>query len=183
MWQNRVPRHAGAAVGPGFPRWQRHPTPGRLFRPWEAPRRGQDLAATLAGGVCSPSASLLVSPQFRGFCLPQLPRNMPEHTTASRLQLSGLCFLLQILTIILFAVFVRYSPESSPGPCSQQLNCSWRNQDSGFQHPREYPRPGWVQRAALPGPQALLRGWHGMSPCSVQAAGLSHRPALDQTPE
>ncbi|KAM6229154.1 ammonium transporter Rh type B isoform 4-T4 [Spheniscus humboldti] len=61
---------------------------------------------------------------------------MPEHTTASRLQLSGLCFLLQILTIILFAVFVRYSPESSPGPCSQQLNCSWRNQDLGFQHPR-----------------------------------------------
>ncbi|XP_074931190.1 ammonium transporter Rh type B isoform X3 [Phalacrocorax aristotelis] len=61
---------------------------------------------------------------------------MPEHTAASRLRLSGLCFLLQILTIILFAVFVRYSPESSPGLCSQQLNCSWRNQDSGFQHPR-----------------------------------------------
>ncbi|NXI57181.1 RHBG protein, partial [Chloroceryle aenea] len=53
-----------------------------------------------------------------------------------RLRLSGLCFLLQILTIILFAVFVRYSPESSAGLCSQQLNCSWRNQDSGFQHPR-----------------------------------------------
>ncbi|KAM9264337.1 LOW QUALITY PROTEIN: ammonium transporter Rh type B [Morus bassanus] len=61
---------------------------------------------------------------------------MPKHTAASRLRLSGLCFLLQILTIILFAVFVRYSPESSPGLCSQQLNCSWRNQDSGFQHPR-----------------------------------------------
>ncbi|XP_009703206.1 PREDICTED: ammonium transporter Rh type B-B-like [Cariama cristata] len=61
---------------------------------------------------------------------------MPEHTVASRLQLSGLCFLLQILTIILFAVFVRYSPESSVGLCSQQLNCSWRNQDLGFQHPR-----------------------------------------------
>ncbi|NXW45136.1 RHBGB protein, partial [Nyctiprogne leucopyga] len=54
----------------------------------------------------------------------------------SRLQLSMLCFFLQILTIILFAVFVRYSPESSSGPCSQQLNCSWRNQDEGFQHPR-----------------------------------------------
>ncbi|XP_075593396.1 ammonium transporter Rh type B isoform X2 [Balearica regulorum gibbericeps] len=61
---------------------------------------------------------------------------MPEHTTASRLRLSGLCFLLQILTIILFAVFVRYSPESSPSLCSQQPNCSWKNEDSGFQHPR-----------------------------------------------
>ncbi|NXP55991.1 RHBG protein, partial [Heliornis fulica] len=55
---------------------------------------------------------------------------------ASRLRLSGLCFLLQVLTIILFAVFVRYSPESSPTLCSQQLNCSWRNQDWGFRHPR-----------------------------------------------
>ncbi|KAM6365038.1 ammonium transporter Rh type B isoform 2-T2 [Pluvialis apricaria] len=61
---------------------------------------------------------------------------MPEDTIASRLRLSGLCFLLQILTIILFATFVRYSPESSSGPCSQQLNCSWKNQDSGFQHRR-----------------------------------------------
>ncbi|NXI39510.1 RHBGB protein, partial [Galbula dea] len=61
---------------------------------------------------------------------------MPEHATSARLQLSGFCFLLQILTIILFAVFVRYSPESSPRLCSQQLNCSWRNQDSSFQHPR-----------------------------------------------
>ncbi|NXW10402.1 RHBG protein, partial [Fregetta grallaria] len=61
---------------------------------------------------------------------------MPEHTTASRLQLSGLCFLLQILLIILFAVFVRYSPERSPSLCSQQLNCSLRNTDAGFQHPR-----------------------------------------------
>uniref|UniRef100_A0A8C8AWT6 Rh family B glycoprotein n=1 Tax=Otus sunia TaxID=257818 RepID=A0A8C8AWT6_9STRI len=61
---------------------------------------------------------------------------MPEHTAASRLRLSGLCFLLQILTILLFAVFVRYSPESSLGLCSQQLNCSWRNKDSDFQHPR-----------------------------------------------
>ncbi|NXX21762.1 RHBG protein, partial [Podargus strigoides] len=61
---------------------------------------------------------------------------MPEHTTASRLKLSGLCFLLQILTIILFAVFARYSPERSPSLCSQKVNCSWRNQESGFQHPR-----------------------------------------------
>ncbi|NXE28673.1 RHBGB protein, partial [Ardeotis kori] len=61
---------------------------------------------------------------------------MPEHTGASRLQLSGLCFLLQILTIVLFAVFVRYSPESSPSLCSPQLNCSWKKQESGSQHPR-----------------------------------------------
>ncbi|NXB80562.1 RHBGB protein, partial [Donacobius atricapilla] len=61
---------------------------------------------------------------------------MPEHTAASRLQLSGLCFLLQILNILLFAVFVRYSPESSPGQCPPQLNCSWRYQDSDFQQPR-----------------------------------------------
>ncbi|NXC11495.1 RHBGB protein, partial [Orthonyx spaldingii] len=59
---------------------------------------------------------------------------MPEHAATSRLQLSGLCFLLQILNILLFAVFVRYSPESSP--CPPQLNCSRRNQDSGFQQPR-----------------------------------------------
>ncbi|KAM6039388.1 LOW QUALITY PROTEIN: ammonium transporter Rh type B [Chlamydotis macqueenii] len=61
---------------------------------------------------------------------------MPEHTGASRLQLSGLCFLLQILTIIFFAVFVRYSPESSPSLCFPQLNCSWKKQESGSQHPR-----------------------------------------------
>ncbi|NXP20000.1 RHBGB protein, partial [Scytalopus superciliaris] len=54
----------------------------------------------------------------------------------SRLCLSGLCFLLQILNILLFAVFVRYSPESSSSLCSPQLNCSRRNQDSDFQHPR-----------------------------------------------
>ncbi|NWV38407.1 RHBGB protein, partial [Grantiella picta] len=61
---------------------------------------------------------------------------MPEHTAASRLRLSGLCFLLQILNILLFAVFVRYGSESSPDRCSPQLNCSRRNQDLGFQHPR-----------------------------------------------
>ncbi|NWH85217.1 RHBGB protein, partial [Aegithalos caudatus] len=55
---------------------------------------------------------------------------------ASRLRLCGLCFLLQILNILLFAVFVRYSPESSPGRCPPQLNCSRRNQDSAFQQPR-----------------------------------------------
>ncbi|NWI06294.1 RHBGB protein, partial [Tichodroma muraria] len=61
---------------------------------------------------------------------------MPERTAASRLRLSGLCFLLQILNILLFAVFVRYSPESSPGQCPPQLNCSRRNPDSAFQQPR-----------------------------------------------
>ncbi|NXO25847.1 RHBGB protein, partial [Cisticola juncidis] len=54
---------------------------------------------------------------------------------ASRLRLSGLCFLLQILIILLFAVFVRYSPESSPGQCPPQLNCSRSRQDSGLQQP------------------------------------------------
>ncbi|NWU92576.1 RHBGB protein, partial [Upupa epops] len=52
---------------------------------------------------------------------------------AMLLRFSGLCFLLQVLTIILFAVFARYSPESSLSLCSQQLNCSWRNQDSRSQ--------------------------------------------------
>ncbi|NXQ46195.1 RHBGB protein, partial [Catharus fuscescens] len=52
-----------------------------------------------------------------------------------KLRLSGLCFLLQILNILLFAVFVRYSPEGSPGQCPSQLNCSRRNPDSGFQQP------------------------------------------------
>ncbi|XP_065516079.1 ammonium transporter Rh type B isoform X10 [Lathamus discolor] len=54
----------------------------------------------------------------------------------SRLGLSGLCFLLQTFTILLFAAFVRFSPESSPGLCSQPLNCSRRIQDSGSQPPR-----------------------------------------------
>ncbi|NXB42289.1 RHBGB protein, partial [Leucopsar rothschildi] len=61
---------------------------------------------------------------------------MPERTAASRLRFSGLCFLLQILNILLFAVFVRYSPEGSPGQCPWQLNCSRRIQDLGFQQPR-----------------------------------------------
>ncbi|NXX76716.1 RHBGB protein, partial [Urocolius indicus] len=61
---------------------------------------------------------------------------MPEPAAASKLRLSGLCFLLQILTVILFAVFVRYSPGNSPSLSSQQPNCSWRKQDLGFQPPR-----------------------------------------------
>ncbi|NWS77505.1 RHBGB protein, partial [Crotophaga sulcirostris] len=61
---------------------------------------------------------------------------MPEHRIISKFQLSGLCFFLQILTIILFATFVQYDPESSSSLCSQQLNCSWRTQDLDFQHPR-----------------------------------------------
>uniref|UniRef100_A0A8C6JAC2 Uncharacterized protein n=1 Tax=Melopsittacus undulatus TaxID=13146 RepID=A0A8C6JAC2_MELUD len=57
---------------------------------------------------------------------------MPEPGTISRLRLSGLCFLLQTFTILLFAAFVRFSPESSPGHCSQPPNCS-----------RRYPSPGF----------------------------------------
>ncbi|NXQ12342.1 RHBG protein, partial [Peucedramus taeniatus] len=60
---------------------------------------------------------------------------MADHAAASRLRLSGLCFLLQMLNILLFAVFVRYSPEGSPGRCPPQLNCSRRKQDSAFQQP------------------------------------------------
>ncbi|NXR57624.1 RHBGB protein, partial [Rhadina sibilatrix] len=55
---------------------------------------------------------------------------------ASRLRLPALCFLLQILNILLFAAFARYSPESSPGRCPPQLNCSQRSLDSAFQQPR-----------------------------------------------
>lgn len=83
---------------------------------------------------------------------------MAEHTATSRLRLSGLCFLLQILNILLFAVFVRYSPESSSGQCSSQLNCSRRSSDSSFQQPREYPRARGHRRAAL------QRGWLGCHP-------------------
>ncbi|NXU38235.1 RHBGB protein, partial [Drymodes brunneopygia] len=61
---------------------------------------------------------------------------MPERSAASGLRLSGLCFLLQILNILLFAVFVRYSPEGGPGRCPPQLNCSRRNEDSGLQQSR-----------------------------------------------
>ncbi|NXK70117.1 RHBG protein, partial [Sylvietta virens] len=60
----------------------------------------------------------------------------PGHTAASRLRLSALCFLLQILLVLLFAAFVRYSPEGSAGQCPPQLNCSRRNQDSAFPQPR-----------------------------------------------
>ncbi|NXM87312.1 RHBGB protein, partial [Oenanthe oenanthe] len=61
---------------------------------------------------------------------------MPERSAASRLRLSGLCFLLQILNILLFAVLVRYGPEGSPGPCPSQLNCGRGKPRSGFQQPR-----------------------------------------------
>ncbi|XP_075268206.1 LOW QUALITY PROTEIN: ammonium transporter Rh type B-like [Opisthocomus hoazin] len=92
-------------------------------RTWQPPWRAE-FEAPARFSSCLP---------FRGVFLAPPPRNM---SNASRLQLSGLCFLLQILTIILFAVFVRYSPESGSSLCSQQLNCSWRNQDPGSQHPR-----------------------------------------------
>lgn len=115
---------------------------GRTWQPlWQA-----EFAVPAWMISCTPSA---------GAHPPWLPPNMPEHTAASRFRLSGLCFLLQILNILLFAVFVRYSPESSPGQCPPQLNCSRRNQDSGFQQPREYPHARECRRAVL------LRGWHG----------------------
>ncbi|NXD18072.1 RHBGB protein, partial [Nothocercus nigrocapillus] len=59
------------------------------------------------------------------------------HAASSRLKVSGTCFLLQMLIIILFAAFVRYSPDASPGLCSPQLNCSSRkNPGSGSYYPR-----------------------------------------------
>uniref|UniRef100_A0A8C6YU64 Rh family B glycoprotein (gene/pseudogene) n=1 Tax=Nothoprocta perdicaria TaxID=30464 RepID=A0A8C6YU64_NOTPE len=52
---------------------------------------------------------------------------------------SGMCFLLQMLIIILFAVFVRYSPNGSPGLCSARLNCSSRrNPGPGSSHLRSW---------------------------------------------
>lgn len=132
---------------------------GRQGRTWQPPRQAEfALPAWLSS--CTP---------FAGVHLPWLPPDMPEHTAASRLRLSGLCFLLQILNILLFAVFARYSPESSPSHCPPQLDCSQRNQDSGFQQPREYPQARGCRAV-------LLRGWHGVSPCSVQAADLSQTP-------
>ncbi|NXK55386.1 RHBGB protein, partial [Chauna torquata] len=61
---------------------------------------------------------------------------MAESATAVRLRLAGLCFFLQLLTIILFAAFVRYSPESSPGLCAPQPNCSQRDPDPSLGYPR-----------------------------------------------
>uniref|UniRef100_A0A8C3BG58 Rh family B glycoprotein n=1 Tax=Cairina moschata TaxID=8855 RepID=A0A8C3BG58_CAIMO len=55
---------------------------------------------------------------------------------AARLRLAGLCFFLQLLTIILFAAFVRYGPESDPGLCSPQSNCSRRDPEPGSGYPR-----------------------------------------------
>ncbi|NXI63866.1 RHBGB protein, partial [Anseranas semipalmata] len=55
---------------------------------------------------------------------------------AERLRLAGLCCFLQLLTIVLFASFVRYSPESSPGLCSPQPNCSQRDPDPALGYPR-----------------------------------------------
>uniref|UniRef100_A0A8B9BNU3 Rh family B glycoprotein n=1 Tax=Anser brachyrhynchus TaxID=132585 RepID=A0A8B9BNU3_9AVES len=55
---------------------------------------------------------------------------------ASRLRLAGLCFFLQLLTIVLFAAFVRYGPESGPSLCSPQSNCSRRDPEPGSGYPR-----------------------------------------------
>ncbi|NXA43453.1 RHBGB protein, partial [Eudromia elegans] len=59
--------------------------------------------------------------------------------TSSRLRVSGPCFVLQMLLIILFAAFVRYSPDPSPGLCSPQHNCSSRrNPGSGSYYLRSW---------------------------------------------
>eukprot|EP00076_Gallus_gallus_P029686 XP_015153896.1 ammonium transporter Rh type B isoform X1 [Gallus gallus] len=54
---------------------------------------------------------------------------------AARLHLSGLCFFLQLLTIVLFATFVRYSPESS-NLCSTEPRCSQRDPSPTLGYPR-----------------------------------------------
>uniref|UniRef100_A0A8C3LNE5 Rh family B glycoprotein (gene/pseudogene) n=1 Tax=Chrysolophus pictus TaxID=9089 RepID=A0A8C3LNE5_CHRPC len=59
---------------------------------------------------------------------------MAEHA-AARLHLSGLCFFLQLLTIVLFATFVRYSPESS-NLCSTEPSCSQRDPSPTLGYPR-----------------------------------------------
>lgn len=143
MWQRQVWRRAKAS-SPEFPCWQRSPTPGSPIEVQER-RAGPGSSSgrrSLQSQRGSPHA-----PHLQGFTCPGCPPDMPEHAAASRLRLSALCFLLQILNILLFAVFVRYSPESSPGQCPPQLNCSRRNQDSAFQEPREYPPHPCMQRS------------------------------------
>ncbi|KAJ7425214.1 hypothetical protein BTVI_03769 [Pitangus sulphuratus] len=125
-----------------------HPTPASPFPMAPAvPKAGGCVPnPCLNGGTCTEDdthLTCLCLPGYGGSSCerrvspcPGCPPDMPEHSAASRLRLSGLCFFLQILNILLFAVFVRYSPESSSSLCSPQLNCSRRNQDSAFQHPR-----------------------------------------------
>lgn len=92
------------------------------------------------------------------------PPGMAEGAAApSRLRLAGLCFFLQLLTIILFAAFVRYGPESDPGLCSPQSNCSRRDPEPGSGYPREYAVPegcsiSWV---LLDAPKRTLKGSRG----------------------
>lgn len=165
MWQCQVRRRARAS-SPEFPCWQHCPIPGSPFEAQET-RAGP---GSHSGRRSLQSQRGCPHTLFAGVHLPWLPLNMPEHTAASRLRLSGLCFFLQVLNILLFAVFVRYSPESSPGQCPPQLNCSQRNQDSGFQQPREYPHARGCRRAVL------LRGWHGVSQFRLQTC---HRLQLN----
>ncbi|OXB70098.1 UNVERIFIED_CONTAM: hypothetical protein H355_010940 [Colinus virginianus] len=54
---------------------------------------------------------------------------------AARLHLSGLCFFLQLLTIVLFATFVRYSPESTD-LCSTEPSCSQTDPSPTLGYPR-----------------------------------------------
>ncbi|XP_025968614.2 ammonium transporter Rh type B isoform X1 [Dromaius novaehollandiae] len=83
------------------------------------------------------------SPPLRGppwgSASPRPCGDMSAHTASSRLKVSGMCFFLQILTILLFAVFVRYSPDTGSGLCSPQINCSSERSPSShsrFRHPR-----------------------------------------------
>ncbi|KAG6930161.1 Rh family B glycoprotein [Chelydra serpentina] len=63
---------------------------------------------------------------------------MSGHTTNLRLKLPAICFLLQLLTILLFAVFVRYDRETSARLWHEELNHhnkSNRDNDFYFRYP------------------------------------------------
>lgn len=106
----------------------------------------------LAGVVCRQTLQAALS-RFGELC------SMAERV-AARLHLSGLCFFLQLLTIVLFATFVRYSPESS-NLCSTEPSCSQRDPSPTLGYPREYPVlwEGGRRRARGAAPPAS-RSWH-----------------------
>ncbi|XP_019376393.1 PREDICTED: ammonium transporter Rh type B [Gavialis gangeticus] len=63
---------------------------------------------------------------------------MPSHATNLRLKLPATCFLLEILTILLFAFFVRYDREASASQWHQELshrNNSHLDNDFYFRYP------------------------------------------------
>lgn len=70
--------------------------------------------------------------------------SMPSHATNLRLKLPATCFLLEILTILLFAVFVRYDREASASQWHQELNhrnTSHLDNDFYFRYPSKYRAP------------------------------------------